>query len=89
MLGLPIIATGQQGVAETLGSSALVLHGASEELVAVAVRRVLFDPDVRDTLVARQREHFSTRYSSDVIQPAFLAAVEQCLSLGAGVAIPA
>src|SRR5581483_5742642 len=49
-LGLPVVAAYQDAVADTLGPSGLVLREASDDALAVAVRRVLRDPELRDAV---------------------------------------
>ncbi|MBY0279177.1 glycosyltransferase [Candidatus Binatia bacterium] len=78
-LGVPVVATWQQAVAETLGPDALVLRDADDDVVATAVHRVLEDGTLRDALVAAQQARYATRYAPAAIERAFLAAVEPLL----------
>lgn len=75
-LGVPVVAAGQAAVAETIGSAGLVLDDPTDDLLALAVRRVLLDARLRDCLIARQRALFSRRFSRARIRETFLAALE-------------
>lgn len=78
-LGVPVVATWQQAVAETLGPDALVLRDAGADVVATAVHRVLEDGALRDALVAAQQARYASRYAPAAIERAFLSAVEPLL----------
>jgi glycosyltransferase involved in cell wall biosynthesis len=81
-LGIPVVATYQPAVAETLGPRGLVLRDASDEVVALAIHRVLNDPGLRDALVQSQAERFASIYARDAVERTFLAAVEPLLGAG-------
>jgi glycosyltransferase involved in cell wall biosynthesis len=81
-LGLPVVATYQPAVAETLGPDALVLRDASDDVAAVAIHRVLQDARLRDALVRAQAERFTRRYATEAVERAFVAAVEPLLLAG-------
>jgi glycosyltransferase involved in cell wall biosynthesis len=81
-LGVPVVATDQAAVAETLGERALVLRDASDDVVAVAIHRVLHDAALRDALVRAQKERFAERYANAAVERRFLAAVEPLLAGG-------
>jgi glycosyltransferase involved in cell wall biosynthesis len=83
-LGVPVVATWQAAVAETLGPDGLVLRDASDDVVAIALRRVLDDGALRDALVAAQRARYERLYAPRAIADAFVAAVEPRLRGGAG-----
>jgi len=74
-LGLPVVAAYQDAVADTLGPSGLVLREASDDALAVAVRRVLRDPELRDAVVAAQRRNVRERFARDRVRDAFLRAI--------------
>lgn len=78
-LGVPVVATWQQAVAETLGEHALVLRDATDDVVATAIHRVLEDGRLRDALVRAQQERYAARYAPAAIEQRFLAAVEPVL----------
>ncbi|HEY8517574.1 MAG TPA: glycosyltransferase family 4 protein [Candidatus Binatia bacterium] len=78
-LGVPVVATWQAAVAETLGPNAPVLRDASDDVVALAIDRVLRDAALREKLVAAQAERFADRHSDEAVERAFLAAVEPLL----------
>ncbi|MEW6272564.1 MAG: glycosyltransferase [Thermodesulfobacteriota bacterium] len=78
-LGVPVVATWQAAVAETLGPDALVLRDASDDLIALAIDRVLRDAALRERLVAAQAERFARLHADDVVERSFLAAVEPLL----------
>lgn len=75
-LGVPVVATWQRAVTETLGPEALVLRDASDDVVATAIHRVLEDGALRDALVAAQQRRYASRYAPAAIAHGFLAAVE-------------
>lgn len=79
-LGVPVVATYQKAVAETLGEEGLVLRDASDDVVATAVHRVLGDAGLRDALVRAQRGRYERRFSNAAIEREFLAAMEPLLS---------
>jgi glycosyltransferase involved in cell wall biosynthesis len=79
-LGVPVVATYQPAVAETLGPDALVLRDASDDVVAAAVRRVVTDAELRDRLVSAQRERFARVFSTAANRQTFLSAVESVLA---------
>lgn len=78
-LGVPVVATEQPAVAETLGPEALVLRDASDDVVAAAIHRVLEDGRLREALVRAQAERFAALYAHDAVERCFLAAVEPVL----------
>lgn len=78
-LGVPVVATDQPAVAETLGPDALVLRDASDDVVAAAIHRVLEDGRLREALVRAQAERFAALYAHDAVERRFLAAVEPVL----------
>jgi len=82
-LRVPVVATWQMAVAETLGPEGLVLRDASDDVVAMAVERVLRDGTLRENLVAAQAARFERLYADDAVERSFLAAVEPLLG-GAG-----
>ena len=81
-LGIPVVATYQPAVAETLGPRGLVLRDATDEVVALAIQRVLHDASLRDALVHAQAERFAALYASAAVERAFVAAVEPLLRAG-------
>lgn len=83
-LGVPVVATWQAAVAETLGPEGLVLRDAGDDVVAAAVGRVLRDADLREQLVAAQAARFARLYADDAVERAFLAAVEPLLEQAGG-----
>jgi glycosyltransferase involved in cell wall biosynthesis len=75
-LGVPVVAAHQETVAHTLGRHALVLPpDADDDLLAVALQRVLSDAVLRDRLVAAQRESARARFSCDAIARDLAAAL--------------
>jgi glycosyltransferase involved in cell wall biosynthesis len=78
-LGVPVVAAYEPAVADTLGPIGLVLDGAGDDAVAVAVHRVLHDAALRDALVAAQRARFEGRFSRTAIEAAFLRATAPLL----------
>jgi len=82
-LGVPVVATAQPAVAETLGREALVLHEASDDVVATAIHRVLRDETLREALVGAQARRFEERYANPAVERRFLAVVEPLLAHGA------
>lgn len=74
-LGVPVVATAQPAIRETLGRLSLVLPDASDDLIATAVRRVLVDGELREALVHAQRANVEQRFSFDRIRAAFLGAL--------------
>ena len=81
-LGIPVVATYQQAVAETLGPEGLVLRDVTDDVVAVAIHRVLHDPLLRESLVDAQAERFTRHYARDAVERSFVAAVEPLLRAG-------
>ncbi len=82
ILGVPVVATHLPAVAETLGDSGLVLRDASDDLLAVAVRRVLTDGALRAQLVAAQRRNALARFSLTSLRRAVVEAVEPLAATG-------
>lgn len=78
-LGVPVVATWQQAVAETLGPEALVLRAESDDVVATAIHRVLDDGGLRDALVGAQQARYAQLFAPSAVERAFLAAVEPLL----------
>jgi len=78
-LGVPVVATYQRGVAETLGRQGLVLREQSDDVVAVAIHRVLKDGALRESLVRAQAERFERLHASAMVERRFLTAVEPLL----------
>lgn len=78
-LGVPVVATWQQAVAETLGPDGLVLRDASDDVVATAIHRVLEDGALRDALVAAQQVRYQRLFAPGAIERRFVAAVEPLL----------
>ena len=74
----------QRAVADTVGKQGLVVENAGEEELAVAVRRVLDRPALRDRLVAAQREQVEVRFSSAAIDGALAAGLAPHLGPVAG-----
>lgn len=83
-LGVPVIATWQQAVAETLGPDGLVLRDVDDDVVAVAIHRVLEDGALRERLVQAQRARYERLYSPAAIAERFVAVVEPLLRAGRG-----
>jgi len=81
-LGVPVVATYQSAVAETLGPQGLVLRAATDDVVALAIHRVLHDSVLREALVAAQADRFARLYSHDAVERCFVAAVEPLLRAG-------
>jgi glycosyltransferase involved in cell wall biosynthesis len=81
-LGVPVVATYQRGVAETLGPEGMVLRGESDDVVAAAIHRVLNDGVLRDALVEAQATRFAKLYSSAAVERHFLDVVEPLLRRG-------
>ena len=76
-LGLPVVATHQTAVADTLGSQGFVLPpDTDDDLVAVALRRTLHDAALRERLVEAQRETVRWRFSRDPFERALGAALD-------------
>jgi len=82
-LGVPVVATYQRGVAETLGPDGLVLREQPDDVVAVAIHRVLVDGALRESLVRAQSERFATLHANAMVERRFLAAVEPLLRASA------
>lgn len=78
-LGVPVVATWQQAVAETLGREGLVLRDVSDDVVAAAIHRVLEDEVLRERLVEAQGARYARHFAPAAIEQAFLAAVEPLL----------
>lgn len=78
-LGVPVVATYQRGVAETLGPDGLVLREQPDDVVAVAIHRVLADGVLRESLVRAQSERFAALHANAMVERRFLAAVEPLL----------
>lgn len=77
-LGLPVVATHQSAVADTLGPQGLVLPpDADDDLVAVALRRILHDAALRERLVEAQRSSVRLRFTRDAIGRALGAALDE------------
>jgi glycosyltransferase involved in cell wall biosynthesis len=72
-LGVPVVAAYQEAIAETLGPAGLVIRDGGEDVIAVAVRRVLHDAELREALVESQRRNFAARFTDDRIVGALLA----------------
>jgi glycosyltransferase involved in cell wall biosynthesis len=81
-LGVPVVATWQQAVAETLGGEGLVLRDARDDVVAAAVHRVLEVGALRDRLVRAQRTRYDRLYAPARIAERFLGVVEPLLRPG-------
>lgn len=63
-LGLPILAAHQDAVADTLGPRGFVLPpDADDDRLAIALRRLLRDAELRERLVAAQRADATARFS--------------------------
>jgi glycosyltransferase involved in cell wall biosynthesis len=82
-LGVAVVATEQRAVRETLGPNGLLVGRESEDVIAVAVRRVLKDAGLRDRLVAAQAENYAARFSPPRIADQFLALIAPFLGEGA------
>ena len=54
LAGVPVLATAEGAVPETLGGAGLLLGGVDPELVAGAIERLTIDPALRGTVLARQ-----------------------------------
>lgn len=78
-LGVPVVATWQQAVAETLGPEGLVLRDVSDDVVATAIHRVLADGALRDALVAAQQARYAQLFAPAAIERRFVTAVEPLL----------
>jgi glycosyltransferase involved in cell wall biosynthesis len=72
--GVPVVARGVGGVAETVGEAALLLAGSDPAYVAAAVRRVCTDAGLRQRLIAAGHKRVPAR-SLDAVAPQFVAAV--------------
>lgn len=79
LLGVPVVATYQRAVAETLGPEGLVLRDQPDDVVAVALHRVLHDGALRESLVRAQSERFARLHCNAMVESRFLAAVEPLL----------
>lgn len=77
-LGLPIVATPDAAVPQTLGSGGVVL-GDDDEL-ATAIHRLLEDGALRDEVVAAQRRAINERFSADVLARRFLEIVDDVVA---------
>lgn len=73
-LGVPVVATPQAAIVETLGRGGLVVDG-DDDVVAAAVRRVLRDAPLRDRLREGLRAEVDARFSEDAIRRVFLDAI--------------
>jgi glycosyltransferase involved in cell wall biosynthesis len=78
-LGVPVVATWQQAVAETLGPDGLVLRDVSDDVVATAIHRVLEDDALRERLVVAQAARYARQFAPAAIEQSFVAAVEPLL----------
>lgn len=83
-LGVPVVATYQRGVAETLGPDGLVLRDQPDDVVAVAIHRVLADGTLRESLVRAQAERFASLYANAMVERRFLSVVEPLLRASEG-----
>ena len=69
--GLPVVAYGAGGLAETVGRAALVMAGKAPEEVAAVVGEVLGDPDLRAAMAAAGRARV-TSFAPDVVGRAWV-----------------
>jgi glycosyltransferase involved in cell wall biosynthesis len=66
--GVPIVAYGGSAVAGTLDEAGLVWEMAAPALLAESIRLIDERPDVREALVQRQRERFTTHFTIEAIE---------------------
>ena len=73
-LGLPVVASRQEAVAETLGAQGLAIEG-DDDTLATAVHRVIADADLRERLVGTQRERYARLFAPAAMERGFLEAL--------------
>jgi len=73
--GVGVVASGVDGIPEdvTDGDSALLVSPGDAEGLAVALERVLTDPELRRRLARRARETFEARFSAGALADALKA----------------
>ena len=72
--GLPVVASRQEAVAETLGAQGLAIEG-DDDTLATAVHRVIADADLRERLVGTQRERYARLFAPAAMERGFLEAL--------------
>lgn len=79
-LGVPVVALARAAVPETAGENQLIFEEIDYERFAAAVAVLLANPDYRLHLADCGRENYQKRFARQVLEAAFLGALEEVRS---------
>jgi glycosyltransferase involved in cell wall biosynthesis len=82
-LGCPVVASNVPGAEEQLGDAALLVDPKDEHQIALAIKSLLDDPELRQTLIERGRKRASKWAGEDYVKGLFailddFATIRQC-----------
>jgi glycosyltransferase involved in cell wall biosynthesis len=80
-LGVPVVALARAAVPETAGENQLIFEEIDYERFAAAVAVLLANPDYRLHLASHGKENYQKRFARQVLEAAFLQALEEMCSL--------
>ena len=75
-LGLPIVATFQEAVAETLGRAGLIFSSEDLDAIAVTIHRLLQDSEARESISRIQQSWVKENFGTEVLAARFLSVTQ-------------